>query len=94
LLVLRHFAEAWSFHSEFSRADNFIFRHVLAKDLGSLDAVRANRPKGLPTVEIFIAGVWGWVAGPRQVIFEKSGCHPNRTAVYSKRDPLSRLLSD
>ena len=28
----------------------FLFRHVLAKDLGSLDAVRANRPKRLPTV--------------------------------------------
>jgi site-specific recombinase XerD len=28
----------------------FIYRHVLEKDLGSLNAVRANRPKRLPTV--------------------------------------------
>ena len=28
----------------------FLYRHVLEKDLGSLDAVRANRPKRLPTV--------------------------------------------
>lgn len=28
----------------------FLYRHVLSKDLGSLDAVRANRPKRLPTV--------------------------------------------
>ena len=28
----------------------FLFRHILAKDLGSLDAERANRPKRLPTM--------------------------------------------
>lgn len=28
----------------------FLYRHVLHKDLGSLDAVRANRPNRLPTV--------------------------------------------
>ena len=28
----------------------FLYRHVLEKDLGSLDAVRAKRPKRLPTV--------------------------------------------
>ena len=28
----------------------FLFRHVIRKDLGSLDAVRARRPKRLPTV--------------------------------------------
>ena len=28
----------------------FLYRHVLSKDLGALDAVRANRPKRLPTV--------------------------------------------
>lgn len=28
----------------------FLYRHLLEKDLGSLDAVRANRPKRLPTV--------------------------------------------
>ena len=28
----------------------FLYRRVLQKDLGSLDAVRANRPKRLPTV--------------------------------------------
>ena len=28
----------------------FLYRHVLEKDLGSLDAVRANRPRRLPTV--------------------------------------------
>lgn len=28
----------------------FLYRHVLEKELGSLDAVRAKRPKRLPTV--------------------------------------------
>ncbi len=28
----------------------FLYRHVVRKELGSLDAVRASRPKRLPTV--------------------------------------------
>jgi site-specific recombinase XerD len=31
-------------------AIRFLFRHVVAKDWGSLDAVRTKRPKRLPTV--------------------------------------------
>ncbi len=32
------------------RAILFLYRHILKKDLGSLDAVRANRPRRLPTL--------------------------------------------
>jgi site-specific recombinase XerD len=48
LAVNRRVAE--STQNQALRAVLFLYRHVLEKDLGSLDAVRANRPKRLPTV--------------------------------------------
>ena len=48
LAVNRRVAE--STQNQALGAIRFLFRHVIRKDLGSLDAVRARRPKRLPTV--------------------------------------------